>query len=73
MVNDSGYTLLNFEMCPNCSHNKMLSPEQMKPMVLSGCGTEMQCDICNHSFKLPDSEVVREMARCQRRQRYVAD
>lgn len=39
-------------------------------MVLSGDDTEMQCSVCNHSFRLPDSEPVREMARRQRDEGY---
>ena len=59
-----------FETCPRCSGLYRLLPEQMKPMVLSGDDTEMQCDVCNSSFKLPDCEAVREMARQKRRERY---
>lgn len=58
--------LLNFEMCRICSQKHGLTPEQMKPMVLSGDDKEMQCSVCGNSFKLPDSETVREMARRQR-------
>ena len=62
--------MLCFEMCPRCCHVHQLSPERLKPMVLSGDDKEMQCDVCNHSFKLPDSESVIEMARQQRAERY---
>lgn len=58
--------MMNFETCRICSHICKLMPEQMKPMVLSGDDTKMQCDVCNNSFKLPDCEAVREMARHQR-------
>lgn len=35
-------------------------------MILSGDDNYMQCGMCNVSFRLPDSEAVREMARRQR-------
>ena len=44
--------------------------EQLKPMVLSDNGKWMQCNICLHSFKLPDCEAVREIARRQREKKY---
>lgn len=59
-----------FEICPNCSQILRLSPEQLKPMVLSGDDKEMQCDVCNHSFKLPDCKPLKELARRQRTERY---
>lgn len=55
--------MMNLETCLYCSQRIGLFPEQMKPMVLSGDDREMQCDICNHSFKLPDCEVLVELAR----------
>lgn len=62
--------MMNFEACPYCSQGDGRTPEQMKSMVLSGDDREMQCDICNKSFKLPDSEALRKIARRQRDQRY---
>lgn len=59
-----------FEVCPICCQRQRLEPNQMKPMVLSGCGKLMQCDVCGNSSKLPDSEPIREMARHQREKRY---
>lgn len=53
-------------MCPQCTQIHKLSPERLKPMVLSSNNQEMQCDVCNHSFKLPDSELIIETARRQR-------
>jgi hypothetical protein len=57
-------------MCPICSWVYGLLPEQLKPMVLSGDDKSMQCGVCNRSFKLPDCEVIVEMARHQRDKRY---
>jgi hypothetical protein len=62
--------MMAFEMCPRCSQIHKLSPERMKPMVLSGDNSEMQCDVCGHSFKLLDCEDIRELARHQRDVRY---
>ena len=62
--------LLSFEMCPRCCGLHRLPTERLKPMVLSGDDREMQCDVCNHSFKLPDCESIRELARHQRDVRY---
>lgn len=62
--------MMNFETCPLCSQNKLFSVELLKPMVLSGDDKEMQCDVCSKSFKLPDCEIVKEMARHQREIRY---
>jgi len=62
--------MLAFEMCPRCTNIHKLSPERLKPMVLSGDDQKMQCDVCNHSFKLPDCESLRELARQQRGRRY---
>jgi len=62
--------LVNFEICPYCSQISRLSPEFMKPMVLSGDDKFMQCDICNSSFELPDCESLLEEARQQRYNRY---
>lgn len=59
-----------FEICIRCSQFYLLLPEQMKPMVLSGDDKEMQCDVCNRSFKLPDCDAVIEIARYQRSKRY---
>ncbi|KKN91128.1 hypothetical protein LCGC14_0219930 [marine sediment metagenome] len=61
--------MMNFETCRICSQRHNLTPEQMKPMVLSGCETEIQCDVCNHSFKLPNCEAIVELARHQREKR----
>lgn len=63
--------LLNFEICPYCSHKLKLEPYQLKPMVLSDCDGYMQCDVCNYRSKLPDCESLREVARQQRGSRYV--
>lgn len=62
--------MMCFEMCPRCSQRNRLMPELMKPMVLSDDNREMQCDVCDHSFKLPDCEQLRELARRQRGRRY---
>lgn len=62
--------MISLETCPRCSQFYQLLPEKMKPMVLSGCENEMQCDVCNKSFKLPDCEALRETARQQREIRY---
>jgi len=62
--------MMNFETCPRCSQIHKLPPERMKPMVLSGDDMEMQCDVCNNSFKLPNCESIRELARHQRDVRY---
>jgi len=58
--------LLLLEMCPQCCHIHKLPPERLRPMVLLGDDSKMQCDVCNHSFKLPDCELIRELARHQR-------
>ncbi len=63
--------MMNLEACPRCCQLHILPPERLRPMVLSECETQMQCDVCGNSFKLPDSEVLREMARQQREKRYV--
>ncbi len=60
-----------FETCPRCSQASSLDFLSIKPMVLSGSDTEMQCDGCNKSFPLPISESLVEMARNQRAERYV--
>lgn len=57
---------MNFETCPRCCHAKAGAMERLKPMVLSGDDLEMQCGVCNRSFKLPDCEAIRELARRQR-------
>lgn len=56
-----------FEMCPCCCHRYRLESDSLKPMVLSGDDKKMQCGVCNASFKLPDSALVLEMARRQRK------
>lgn len=58
--------MMLFEMCSFCNAYR----RDMKPMILSGDDKEMQCDVCNESFKLPDCETVRELARQQRGKRY---
>lgn len=62
--------MMNFEICPHCCYIYKLSPKQLKPMVLCGRNKKMQCDVCNHSFKLPDCEAIVELARHQREIRY---
>lgn len=62
--------MMNFEMCPRCCHIHQLPVERLKPMVLSGCETQMQCDVCNNSFKLRDCKAIIELARHQREKRY---
>jgi len=70
--------MMNFETCPLCSQNRSFSIDQLKPMILSGDDKEMQCDLCNNvdsigivrSFKLPDCEIIVELARHQREKRY---
>ena len=65
--------MLNFEMCVKCSQNEDLNYNDLKPMVLSGDDKEMQCGVCNHSFKLPDCEAIKELAREQRGKYYRCD
>lgn len=62
--------MIAWEMCPFCSFGVGLLTEQLKPMVLSGDDKYMQCGVCNKSFRLPDCEAIREMARHQRDKRY---
>lgn len=62
--------MLNFELCPRCSQVHELEPEQMKLMILSVDEESMRCNMCGYSFKLPDSEAVREIARHQRDMRH---
>lgn len=62
--------MLLIEMCPRCCQLYELDPDHLKSMVLSGDDNEMQCDVCNASFKLPDCEASREIARQQRKERY---
>lgn len=62
--------MLAFEICPRCTNIHRLSPEQMKPMVLSGDAKRMWCDVCGNNFKLPDCEGVLILARQQRDKRY---
>ncbi len=59
-----------FEICPLCSQRRALLLEDLKPMVLSGDDKEMQCDVCNRSWKLHQSEALLELARQQRAIRY---
>jgi len=70
--------MLCFETCPRCvyiyqlpiSRSEHWPIEQiLEPMVLSGDDSEMQCNVCFHSFKLPDCEGIREMARHHRNER----
>jgi hypothetical protein len=62
--------LLCFETCPRCSQFFQIDDCKLKPMTLSGDDKSMQCSVCDKTFKLPDSESVREMARRQREARY---
>ncbi len=66
--------MMLFEICPNCNMNQPITKygkqRELKPMVLSGDDREMQCDVCNKSFKLPDCQAVKETARKQRGIRY---
>lgn len=62
--------MMAFEICPKCSQIRKLSPDKLKPMVLSGDDSEMQCDVCNSSFPVPDCESIIELARQQRCRRY---
>jgi hypothetical protein len=59
-----------FEICPWCSQKGRKQCPVLKPMVLCGFGKEMQCDVCNRSWKLPQSEELLELARRQRENRY---
>ena len=59
-----------FEMCPWCAGRGDALYEDLKPMVLSGDDKEMQCDVCNRSWKLHQTEALLELARQQRMQRY---
>lgn len=65
-----GKSLLAFETCPWCSGIGALDIEEQIPMVLSGDNCEMQCGSCNRSFRLPDCEDIRNVARHQRAVRY---
>lgn len=67
--------MMCFEICPRCVHVHefpMNRSEQfpiesiVKSMVLSGDDKEMQCCVCNYSFKLINCEAILELARHQR-------
>lgn len=60
-----------FETCPYCSQRGKVEFERLVSMVLSRDDREMQCGTCNQSFKLPDSEVIRKIARQQKEKRHV--
>ncbi len=62
--------LLSFETCSICARIFELDIDKQIPMILSGDGRQMQCDTCNHSYKLPDCEGIREVTRHQREIRY---
>ena len=62
--------MLCFEVCPRCSQIHKLFHENMRPMVLSDDETKMQCDVCGHSFKLPDCEPIVELARSRKYLKY---
>lgn len=55
-----------FEICPWCAGRGNALYEGLQPMVLSGDDKEMQCDVCNRSWKLHQSEALLELARQQR-------
>lgn len=59
-----------FETCPWCSGRGNVLYEDLKPMVLSDDDKEMQCNVCNRSWKLHQVEILLEMARQQRIKRY---
>ncbi len=59
-----------FETCPFCSQRRQLELDQLKSMVLCGKDESMQCEVCNNSFKLPDSELIKGVARHQREIKY---
>ncbi len=59
-----------FETCPWCSQRCQLELDQLKPMVLCGRDESMQCGVCSQSFKLPNSELIRDVARHQREIKY---
>ncbi len=58
-----------FEICPWCSHKGRHECPVLWPMVLSDDGMKMQCEFCNRSWKLPESESVLELARRQMEKR----
>jgi hypothetical protein len=62
--------MMNFETCPYCCHRRKLLVDQFKPMILSGDNEWMQCGTCLNTFKLPDCDEIREIARQQRKNRY---
>lgn len=61
--------MISFEVCPFCNGREG-HVDKLKPMVLCGNDTEMQCDICKGIYKLPDCEAIKEIARIKRRERY---
>jgi hypothetical protein len=63
-------TISLFEICPFCFQRRAALLEDLKSMVLSGDDKEMQCDVCNNSFKLHQTEELLELARRQREKRY---
>jgi hypothetical protein len=61
-----------FEICPFCSQRGVELCPVLWPMVLSGDDKEMQCEFCNRSWKLRQSEALLELARQQRAKKYTA-
>lgn len=67
--------MMCFEICPRCVHIYKLSANRskrfpietiIKPMILSRDNKEMQCRVCNYSFKLINCDIILEIARRQR-------
>lgn len=59
-----------FETCPQCSQMHQLDSYGLEPMVLCGKDESMQCEVCGHSFMLPDSYGIKRFARHQREMKY---
>lgn len=62
--------MLLFEICPRCAQTWELDITRLIPMVLCGDDKEMQCDRCNNSFKLHQSEELLVLARQARDKKY---
>ena len=45
--------MTNRETCPSCSQLHRLTPEEMKPMVLTADGRSMRCESCELDWTMP--------------------
>ncbi len=61
-------TLMAFEICSFCNE-RAVNIDKLEPMVLMSGDEEMQCDVCKGIYKLPDCEVIKEIARVRRREK----